>query len=284
MKYTFKLSAVIISVVLLSVTINAYRGGEIEKTFDAKEVVRINTVSGDCIVKKGSSDRIDVRVTYDMHPRDVYEPEFRERSNSLRLNEGIHGSCSGSALWIISVPEGTRIKFSSASGEFRAEDVSGEFNVSTASGDIEIINCRGEFELSSASGNVIAENCGGSFDMSSASGSVEAMEVKMDYASEFSSASGDVEVVLGSACEQDLIVSTASGRAVLNYNGNPLSGSFEFVCKARSGRVDSPIEFEWEETFKRHGQRYIARSFTMGTDSPEVLLETASGKVSLREN
>lgn len=284
MKYVFRLTALVLNVMLLSASTHAYRDREVEKTFDAKEVVRINTVSGDCIIKKGSGDKIEVRVTYDMHPDDVYEPEFRERSNSLRLNESIHGSCSGSSLWTVSVPEGTRIKFSSASGEFRAEDLSGEFEVSTASGDIEMINCRGEFELSSASGNVIAESCGGSFDMSSASGSVEAMEVEIDYASEFSSASGDVEVVLAKGCEQDLTVSTASGRAVLNYNGNPLTGSFEFVCKVRRGRVDSPVEFEWEETFEKHGQRYIARSFTKGSDSPEVLLETASGKVALREN
>jgi hypothetical protein len=283
MNSLFKLIRVAAVIVLAcSVGVSAGRNREIVKTFDAKDVVRINTVSGDCTVWQGQTDKIEVRMVYDVDPEDIYEPEFRERSNSLRLNENIHGSCSGSSEWVITVPEGTRIKFSSASGEFRAEDLIGEFDVSTASGDIELINCQGDFELSSASGSVLTEKCSGFFDLSSASGPVEAMDVKIEHASEFSSASGDVEVVLGSGPVQDLTVSTASGRAVLDYNGHSLTGHFEFVCKARKGRMDSPVEFETEETFRRHGDDYIARTFTKGADTPEILLETASGRVALR--
>ena len=100
---------------------------------------------------------------------------------------------------------------------------------------------------------------------------------------EFSSASGRVRVSLAESPEVDLDISTASGRAVLDYNGNPLSGHYEFVCKARKGRVSSPVDFEDEETFRRHGERYIARTFTKGSDAPQILLGTATGSVTLKD-
>jgi len=272
-----------IVVFLLSASAFGWGDEEIVETFDAKELVSIKTVSGDCIVKKSSGDKIEVRIISDIDPEDSFEPQIRERSGSLRLTERFYGSSHGSSEWIVSVPNGTRIKFSSASGEFEAEDLDGEFDVSTASGDIRLINCKGLFELSSASGSVTLENCNGEFDVSSASGEVEGLGVVLDVPSEFTAASGDVEVVLASSPKVDLNVSTASGRALLDYNGNPLAGRFEFVCKERSGRIDSPIEFDEEDRFRRHGERYISKTFTKGDNNPEITIHTASGRASLRE-
>lgn len=284
MRYTFKpILLAMTAVFLLSVSAFGWRGDEIVETFDAKELVSINTISGDCVVKKGSGDKIEVRVIADVRPRDNYEPYFKERGSSLRLTEKIHGSTSGPSEWIITVPDGTRIKFSSASGEFEAEDLEAEFEVSTASGDIRLTNCKGLFELSSASGSVILEDCSGEFEVSSASGEVEGIGVVLDDPSEFSAASGDVEVVLAGTPKVDLSVSTASGRAVLDYNGHPIEGRFEFVSKERGGKISSPIDFDAEESFRRHGERYIAKTFTKGSDKPEIQLHTASGKVSLKE-
>lgn len=271
-------------ILLFTSSVFAGRSDELFKTFEAKDNIRINTTSGNCSIRKGADDKIVVRVTWDMRPSDVYEPEIRERANSLRLSENIHGSCSGDALWEIEVPAGTKIKFQSASGEFEAENLEGEFDINTASGDIELINCSGEFELHSASGTVAVEECSGYFDMSSASGMVDAAGVKFEHPSEFSSASGRVRVVLSESPTEDLSVSTASGRAVLNFNGHPIAGAFEFTSKVRGGRVSSPFDFEEEEYFERHGQEYVSQSFVKGSDTPRIELGTASGRVSLLED
>ena len=270
-------------VMLFAANSFARKDRQISRTFDAKDLVRINTVSGDCIVKRGEPGKIDVEVIHAMDPDDVYEPEMRERGSSLRLTENIYGSCSGSSVWILTVPEGTRIRFSSASGEFQAEDLMGEFDVSTASGDIEMINCQGELELSSASGDVVVEDCEGDFQCSSASGRVEGIDVKLTTTSSFSSASGSVEVVLGSSPDVDLSVSSASGRATLDYNGNTMNGYFELVVREGKGRIVCTVDFDSEESFRRHGQDYIAKAFTRGPGEPEIVVETASGRATLKE-
>ncbi len=269
--------------VLMATSTFARRGDVVVETFDAKDKVVISTTSGDCVIKKSDNDKIEVRVDIDADPYDSIDPVIRERTNSLRLQEKIHGSCRGGSFWEIAVPDGTRIQFTSASGEFFAESVSGEFEVSTASGDIELIDCKGDFELNSASGTVSAENCSGYFQMSSASGYVQASGAKLERASEFSSASGRVRVVLAESPDVDVNVSTASGRAVLDYGGNPLAGHFEFVCKERGGKMSSPVDFETEDTFRRHGERYVSRTFTKGSDAPQISLGTATGSVTLKD-
>ncbi|UCG61935.1 MAG: DUF4097 family beta strand repeat protein [Candidatus Zixiibacteriota bacterium] len=279
----WRLSNVAGLLILLATSTFAHRGGVITETFDAKDKITISTTSGDCTIKKSDNGKIEVRVDVDADPEDAIDAIIRERTKSLRLQEKIFGSCRGGSFWEISVPDGTRIQFSSASGEFLAENVSGEFEVNTASGDIEFIDCKGEFDLNSASGTVSAENCSGYFHMSTASGYVEASGVKLDFASEFSTASGRVRVILAESPTVDLDVSTASGRAVLDYDGNPLSGNFEFVCRERKGRMSSPVDFETEEKFRRHGERYIARTFTKGSDTPQISLGTATGSVTLKD-
>ncbi|UCC43947.1 MAG: DUF4097 family beta strand repeat protein [Candidatus Zixiibacteriota bacterium] len=279
----------------------AGRKKEIVKTFEPKEVVRLEAVSGDLEVIMGTAEEIEVRLIYDYEPSGSFRPEFRERGRTLRLSEDMRGSNRGSSLWSLTVPEGTEIKFNTASGDVTAEEYKGYINGSTASGDIVLINCEGEFDistasgdvevedsngdfdLSTASGDVIADGCEGSFRLSTASGDVEIDGITILQHSSFSSASGDVDVRLGAGPKDDVSVSTASGDVVLDYNGHPIEGYFEFVAKYRDGHIISPIDFDDEERFRRWGQRYVAKSFTRGSDSPQISIETASGRAELRE-
>ncbi len=269
-------------VVLLGMAVGVQSRG-LTRTFDAKEIVKINTVSGNCVIRKSDDGKITVEVDAYYRPHDSFEPNIRERGNSIVIDEKFYGSSSGDSDWIITVPDGTRIRFSSASGDFEAHDLKGDFRVNVASGEIMLTNCEGDFDLSTASGDVILDNCKGDFSASSASGHVEAEGVHLEQSSSFSAASGDVDVRLASTPECGLSVSSASGKALLNYGGNPIKGYFEFVAKKGRGRIISPIEFEAEEMFRRHGDRYIAKAFTKGEKTPEILIETASGKAELRE-
>ena len=293
---------------------------EIHKTFDAKEIVEISTVSGDCIVKAGGSDKIIVDVVYSVEPEDAFKPEFRERGNRLRLKERWYGrNTSGRVTWTLTVPPQTEIEFSTASGDLTVEgltnsveastasgnvtventkgefelstasgdvsfeDTQGEFDISTASGEIEASNIQGSIEMSTASGDIDVSDSRGHFELSCASGSVDASKIVIEEESSFSTASGKVYVSVGKTPEYDLELSSASGNVILDYNGNPIKGYFEFTARKRRGRISSPISFDKEEEYERYDQTYVRKSFTRGGANPMVTISTASGRASLRK-
>jgi len=296
-----------------------YGRNEINETFTDIEAVRINTVSGDCVFSAAKGDEVTLEVLSSYRPRDNFVPIYRVKGKTLILKEDIHGSTRGNSTWIISVPPNTRVKFSTASGDFEAADMTADISVETASGDVELMNCEGTFDLESASGDIVlddcrgeieietasgdinTDNCSGIFDMGTASGDIEtdgcrgefslgtasgdidAQDITLDQPSDFGAASGDVYVVLAQTAEHDLELSTASGRAVLDYNGNTIKGFFEFTAREKHGRIDAPYDFDNVEEFERWDNDYIRKSFTLKSDTPEILLETASGKVTLEE-
>ncbi len=274
---------ILIGILILSLSSFANPKREFVREFDKKELVSLKTIAGDCIIKTGDNDKITVKVINEYSPRDSFEPSFRERDNSLRMKEKIYGSNRGGSTWIITVPEGTEIDFSSTSGGIMIRDYNGELRGSTASGDYEIINCKGYFYLNTASGYYGIENCQGEFDIHSASGNIDAQGIIITEESDFASASGNVKVTMGATPEHDLNVGSASGRALLNYDGNKMIGLFELTARYDLGRIDAPFEFDDVEKFRKNGQRYILKSFTRETDQPLITIGTASGRATLRE-
>jgi len=293
---------------------------EINKTFEAKKSVRIQTVSGDCVVKTGDAGKITVQVKYSERAEDSFEADMQEKSNSLKLRERWHGSSSGGRVeWTVTVPAETEIEFSTASGDFSAEDINimldastasgditiensqGEFEISTASGDISIMDSKGEFdfstasgdiksskmtgemEFSTASGDIKIRNGEGVFELSCASGDIETSGLVIKEESSFSTASGDVEVELAKSSEFDLELSAASGDVTLDYNGNDIKGYFEFTAKKRSGSIRSPIDFDNEKEYGRNGDDYVKKSFSKGGQTPKIYLSTASGRAMLKD-
>ena len=271
-------------------------------TYKGLEVIRITTISGDCVIEKSPDSQVTVEVVWSYHPRDSFEPRFSERGKVLKLSEEMHDSNSGSSTWTVAVPDGVEVSFNSASGgmvvtglngrfscetasgSVRVDDSRGEFRFSSASGNIELRDCSGTFELSSASGDVELKDCTGDFEASSASGDVDAELVSLDDVSSFSAASGSVNVVLAKSAAYDLEVSSASGDAVLNYGGNQVVGYFEFTAMYRHGHIDAPFDFEDEEEFEHHGERYMRKWFTQGSDKPRILVSTGSGTVRLEKS
>ncbi len=271
-----------LAVLLLASAAAAAQGRKIIKTFDKKNRIKISTVSGDCILKKGTSDKIEVEVENSYTPEDHFEAEFNESAGSIHLAEHINGKTHGGATWAISAPDGIKIEFSTASGQLIIRGLQGEFEASTASGDIEIIDCGGEFHFSTASGNISARNCTGAFDLSTASGEIIASSVTLEDAGSFSTASGTAEVHPAKTPEFDLSVSSASGSAIIDYGGNPVKGTFEFTAKKHGGEIDAPYAFDNEEEFRRYGDRYVRKTFTKETDSPLIKITTASGEAILK--
>jgi DUF4097 and DUF4098 domain-containing protein YvlB len=176
-----------------------------------------------------------------------------------------------------------RIDISTASGDIHIEKSGGEIELATASGDITATGIDGEIELGAASGDIEISNSKGIFDISCASGEIEADGIAIKGASEFSVASGDVEVTLMATSEFDLELSSASGDVLLDYNGNPVKGHFEFISRKGRGRITCPFDFEDEEEFEEHDHTYVRKSFSMKGEEPVIQLHTATGKAVLKK-
>lgn len=176
------------------------------------------------------------------------------------------------------------IEISTASGDIKIENCSGDIELSTASGDIEGSGIESDdIEMSAASGDIDISKAKGRFDLSVASGDVEAEGIEITGDSEFSTASGEVSIVLAESPGSDLKLSTASGDVLLDYNGNNVVGYFEFTARKGRGRIKAPFDFDQEEEFKRDRRTYLRKSFTRKGDSPVIHLSTASGKVELKK-
>jgi DUF4097 and DUF4098 domain-containing protein YvlB len=327
--------SLIIASLLVSFSFMSLAQKEVNKTFEAKEILKISTVSGDCIIKKGVTDNIIINLKY-TYSDDCFEYDFKEGENYLSIKEDFHGhNCKGESEWTITVPSDIKVKFNSASGDLVLNDVDNnlyantasgdielknvgkEVKITTASGDIILENINGQSEISTASGDITARNCmdgltissasgdinaynivgetvlttasgnikltgaKGDFLLKSASGNVNAENIEVLGESNFKTASGNVNVILAKTPSSDLLLASASGNAVLDYNGNEIKGTFEFSARVDKGEIISPIKFDKEEIIDKHGKDYDLKSFTKGKNSPFIKIKTASGKAKL---
>ncbi|MEW5925407.1 MAG: DUF4097 family beta strand repeat-containing protein [Candidatus Zixiibacteriota bacterium] len=255
----------LIAVLLLVLCESAVFGEETTQTFEAKKSVLINTVSGNCIIEKGPADEITATFVQHTRPKGAMRPRFHESSSVLELKEVIEGSSSGDSKWLVRVPEGTEIEYTTASGSFEVADMMGDFKVNTASG------------------NIYIDNCSGVFDVNTASGDISATGIIIEDDAVFGTASGTVRVDLAETPEYDIRIGSASGRAILMYNGHEIKGNFEFSYRPGKGHIESPYDFDEEEEYHNGNQVYIKKSFVRGSDSPLIHIGTASGKAVLKK-
>ncbi len=241
--------AVFTALILILVCGYALAGGgeKVLKEFDGVKAVRLNTVSGDCIVETHRSDRVIVDLFYDVDPDGSFKYEINERRGKLVIKERWRGhSTSGEVIWHLTVPEGAEIEFSAASGDLSVtgpvgsvegntasgdieiEDSDGDIEISTASGDVTIINANGEKDISTASGDIHIEDSGDEIELSTASGDIEAENLEGEI--ELSTASGDIEV---SNSKGIFDISCASGE--IEAEDIIIEGASEF--SAASGEV-----------------------------------------------
>ncbi|HLP48531.1 MAG TPA: DUF4097 family beta strand repeat-containing protein [Candidatus Kapabacteria bacterium] len=312
---------------------------EISKSFKARGLVKLQTMSGNCDFKKGKAGEIIVQVIYDSSIG-LFEPHMEDErgTNTLILRDRFQGGDEGNdALWIITVPEKTRIKSSSISGNFSVIGLNGEIAAKTVSGDILAKDCNGNLRFASVSGRIKAQNLkgtiqlkgissdmnfvrlSGKMEVNTASGELKAAELEGDIScavasgdieidkarggfkvktasgdirvqgieiqapSEFKVTSGNVNVTLAESAERDLIVTSADGQAMLNYNGNPVKGRVEFRALSGKGEIISPFKFDKEEIEEKWGKKYDVKSFEKEGDTPRIYIHTSLGKAILKE-
>jgi len=275
---------------------------EINNTFKAKDMVDITTVSGDCIIKKGSNDEIRVQVVYSF-PVDKYKPVLIEEGDTLILKEKFNKTdngdfdIDGSSTWTIYVPAKTKIDFSSASGSLEIGSVansitakmasgdvnmtecSGKIELKTASGDINVINSTGDLVIKSASGDININQIKGVLNFKTASGDIKAKGVELTGASEFHTASGDVNLTLAKTAAYDIDMAVVSGDISLDYNGHPVKGSFTF--KGMKDNINSDVAFDDKE--ESGHSPFISRSFQKDGATPKISLKAVSGSISFKK-
>ena len=130
-------------------------------------------------------------------------------------------------------------------------------------------------------GDIELSNVTGAVKLGTASGEVKALNVILTGESKFGTASGEVYVRLSKTPKFDINLSSASGDVVLDYNGNAVVGSFEFLAKKKRGEIVSPFGFDKEEIIIKHGQKYMKKVFKRKSESPKIVIKTASGKAKL---
>ncbi|MBD3258342.1 hypothetical protein GF377_07900 [candidate division GN15 bacterium] len=236
---------------------------QMTQSFPAKDVVRLTTHEGDCVVKNGAVDQIEVTVHYRPTPGETFEPELVENGQALELSEVIAEKYTGGSTWTVLVPEGTRVEFHSKGGDFRAEHMEGVVSVET-SGDVELNDCRG------------------GFDVHTTKGKVKAQKIVVASKSEFSSETGEVEVRLANSPGGDLRVASIKSNVTLDFDGRSVEGRVEFVARSHGGRIKSPYEFDREEEFTEDRVSYERKSFTRKLDNPKIAIATGSGIAELK--
>jgi hypothetical protein len=240
--------------------INQIPGSEINKTFAKKGFVQLKTILGSCKVIKSEDDKIRINLTYSFKD-DEYKTSFSESGDSLFLEEEFSAkSPKGYSLWVISFPGDTKMDFSSGTGNFDLEGVSSELKVQTGTGLIEVKNSTGKYDLSTGTGNA------------------NITDISITGSSKIRSGTGNVNLVLSTTCQYDLSIISGMGSAILNYNGNPLKGCFDFTVKKESGRIVSPIKFTNEETVSDEHFKYDKKSFCMDSKNmPLIHIEGGLG-------
>jgi hypothetical protein len=291
----------------------------IEKSFDGISSIDLSTAAGDCVIKKGSTDAVQVKVTY-TYDDDDYTPKMEQSGSRLGLEEKFHArNTRGSSKWELTVPDGLEIEFSSGSGDLALSDLKGEMDYNSGSGDAHIDdfegelkgnsgsgdfhlkNVRGEIKINSGSGDhhisdsellakantgsgdVEVNDSKGGFKLNTGSGDVEAGRIALSEDGNFNTGSGDVEVVLVASLVKDISANSGSGDAVIDFNGNAIEGKVVMTCKKRGGNIKAPFKFDKEEEIDQNGEIYLKKTANLG--SKDILIEvgTGTGTAEIRE-
>ncbi len=319
MKRTLGILVLVMIVCSLSSAAFAKKAKVIEKTFDRVETLKVKTVLGDCVIKQGSGSDIQIRVEY-TYDDDEFEVKFKERGGSLSVEEDIDGNdVKGESEWVIVVPKGIEIEFSSATGGLKASGLSGELDASSGTGsivisgfkgdieassgtgDIILSDADGEFELSSGTGDVTVKDADGNFDASSGTGDVEISNSKGDFDAnsgtghveasglalkdfgEFSSGTGNATIDLPEGESYELEISSGTGRATIECGGSDLDAHVVMSARKRDGKISSSFDFEDEEEYERNDETYIRKWFTKGSGARKIEISTGTGRAKIKK-
>jgi hypothetical protein len=319
MKRTLGILVLVMIVCSMSSAAFAKKAKVIEKTFDRVEELKVKTVLGDCVIKQGDGDKITIRVEY-TYDDDNFEVTFKERNGTLLAEEDIDGNnVEGESEWLITVPDGIDIEFSSATGGLKASglsgemeassgtgsilisgfkgeleassgtgnvtisDADGEFDLSSGTGDVTVKNSEGSFETSSGTGDVNISGARGDFEASSGTGNVEAVKLSIKEYGDFSSGTGNAAIDLPDGKSYELEISSGTGNATVECGGSDIDAYVKMSARKRDGKISSSFDFEDEEEYERDDETYVRKWFTKGDGSRKIEISTGTGRAKINK-
>ena len=224
--------------------------------------ISVASVSGDISIMGYEGNAVTVTAYKEGRDRDLVEVEDLSTQGhvSVRAKYPNNCDCDASLRFEVRVPRSSNYvfeKISTASGNIKAEGVSGRIQLNTASGNVTLQSVGGEIRASTASGSVKVRDASGSVSASSASGDVDVELTRIEGNGDmrFSTASGDVHVRMPASLDARVDISTVSGSIDTNF---PIE-----VKENKYGPGSSA-----------HGQ--------LGSGSRSLKISSASGDVSLK--
>ena len=196
-----------------------------------------------------------MKLKYEFKPDEEFE--VKETQRAIYLKEKILNydrnrptqTYFEECTWTILVPQGMYITCTGSSGEFEVNGFIGTFKASFASGIFVFNNVDGTIDLSQAMVKAKIHNSKGSFNINSATGYIRAKGLTISGNSNFSTGLGNITISLAQEPEADLYVGSSFNRAMVNFNGHPLAGCFEFICRADEGQIISPFDLKKKRPF-----------------------------------
>jgi hypothetical protein len=190
-------------VVLLATLASASVQGSFQRTYQVTGPVDLEvlTHSGDIIVRGGPAGTVSIsgkihvgNYFFDLgisgRRADVQEleknPPIRQTGNSIQID---YVNMRNVAIdYEITVPQDTRVRTRTGSGDQTLESLKGSFDLESGSGDMRFRDLNGELHLHTGSGDVEGRNVSGSITARAGSGDIRIEQ----------SAKGDVDVQTGS--------------------------------------------------------------------------------------
>ncbi len=155
-------------------------------------------------------------------------------------------------------------------------------SVSSATGNISADGVQLEMKAATGTGSIEAHKSIGIFDLASGTGSVDGMDLIIQGCSRFASGTGPVKIGIACGSDYDMTVASGMADAILDYQGNPLHGRFEFLAIHETGKIVSPVNFEKEEIRGDEHVQYDRKSFQAGSQAtPRIRIETGNGRAVL---
>ncbi len=255
---------------------------EFRETYSGVTTVEVRQIAGDSIFEGTDGDQVSVVFRHNYRAACV-TPRISSGGSRLQYREDFgSGSCSGGSELAVTVPEGVKIDFSSASADVVIRDVNATVRAKTASGNITARDLIGRVELETGSGEVRLVGVRGVIDVRTGSGDVDGRRLALAGLSRFRTGSGDIHITPDAGVDHDLDIQSGSGRSVLDYGDFPLNGHFELSARKDLGRIVSAHPFDSEEEFLRSDTIYVRKTFREGGAQPRITIATGSGTAELR--
>lgn len=186
--------------------------------------ISVANVSGNVIVTGYEGTAVVVTGFKEGRDRELVEVEDLSGPNSVQVKVRYPRdcNCNASVRFEVQVPRSANYNFdhlTTASGDIKVSNVTGEMRIKTASGEVEVKNTTGSLRVDVASGNIRVEDASGSVSARTASGNVNVEITRLEgtEAMEFSSASGNVSVRVPANIDADVDMATLSGSLTTDF-------------------------------------------------------------------